>query len=359
MSWVCGRSVGPSEDAPLAHGRSSSRAAPSAWHWTWVQGHRHLVSKQLRTPSRQKEEASGCIPCLPLTTAQLFLIRRRCSDPGAIQSPVRSGPPSDHASLRTGLQPAGFLVPARPAFLAGVSGARDLKPAAAWSELSFGERQQDQVGCRERNRDEGSVDSGPGSSGGGGAALLTVGSRDPWSAGGPCVAPIPLGSLHLSPRASPVPACTALLAPSVPRGLGPSSSALPQYPADRMEMTRPRSHGAAPSRRRRQRGRSALARSPPPSPLQLSQASVVVSPNLGSPPAAAPFKCPSGLSAGAVPLGALEAGPGRRAPRVRIPPRAGRGRLAFTQRGPQRLRELGPGRRVWRAGRLGRGRGRR
>ena len=86
----------------------------------------------------------------------------------------------------------------------------------------------------------------------------------------PCsVAPIPPGSLHLSPRASPVPACTALLAPSVPRGLGPSSSALPQYPADRMEMTRPRSHGGAPSRRRRQRGRSTLARSPPPSPLQL------------------------------------------------------------------------------------------
>lgn len=37
---------------------------------------------------------------------------------------------------------------------------KDLKPAAARSELSFGERQQDQVGCRERNQDEGSVDSG-------------------------------------------------------------------------------------------------------------------------------------------------------------------------------------------------------
>lgn len=59
------------------------------------------------------------------------------------------------------------------------------------------------------------------------------------------VAPISPGSLHLSPRASPVPACTALLAPSVPRGLGPSSSTPPQYPADRMEMTRPRSHGGA------------------------------------------------------------------------------------------------------------------
>lgn len=37
---------------------------------------------------------------------------------------------------------------------------KDLKPASACSELSFRERQQDRVGCRERNQDEGSVDSG-------------------------------------------------------------------------------------------------------------------------------------------------------------------------------------------------------
>lgn len=107
--------------APPAHGRSSSRAASSAWHWAWVQGHRNLVSKQLRTPNRQKEEASGCIPCLPLTAAQLFLTCPRCSDPGAIQSLVRSGPPSDQpsdqASLGTGLQPAGSLVPGSSRFL--------------------------------------------------------------------------------------------------------------------------------------------------------------------------------------------------------------------------------------------------
>lgn len=108
---------GPLGGGTPAHGRRSSRAASSAWHWAWVQGHRHLVSKQLRTPNRQKEGASGCIPCLPLTAAQLFLICPRCSDPGAIQSPVRSGPPSDQASLRTGSQPAGSLVPGSSRFL--------------------------------------------------------------------------------------------------------------------------------------------------------------------------------------------------------------------------------------------------
>lgn len=31
------------------------------------------------------QEAYSCCPCLPLTTAELFLICRRCSDPGAIK----------------------------------------------------------------------------------------------------------------------------------------------------------------------------------------------------------------------------------------------------------------------------------
>lgn len=105
MSRVCSHSVGPWEDAPGPPRRSSSCMAPRAGRQAWVQGHLHLLSEQLQTPSRQKEEASVCIPRLPLTTTELFLIRPRCSDPGAVKSPVMSGPriteaPSSFCFLR-------------------------------------------------------------------------------------------------------------------------------------------------------------------------------------------------------------------------------------------------------------------
>lgn len=102
---VCSHSVGPWEDAPGPPRRSSSCMAPRAGRRAWVQGHRHLLSEQLQTPSGQKEEASGCVPHLPLTTTELFLIRPRCSDPGAVKSAVVSGPrvteaPSSFCFLR-------------------------------------------------------------------------------------------------------------------------------------------------------------------------------------------------------------------------------------------------------------------
>lgn len=63
---------------------SSSCVAPSAWHWLGFRAATIWCPEQLWT-SGQKEEASCCRPCLPFPTAELFLICRRCSDPGAIK----------------------------------------------------------------------------------------------------------------------------------------------------------------------------------------------------------------------------------------------------------------------------------
>lgn len=101
---------------------SSGCVAPSAWHWLGFRSATIWCPEQLRT-SGQKEEASCCRPCLPLPTAELFLICRRCSHPGAIKYLTDVRIAIRLRCRRLARSPLAHSVPA-PASVAGSPGAQ-------------------------------------------------------------------------------------------------------------------------------------------------------------------------------------------------------------------------------------------
>lgn len=114
---------GPLGGGPAGPRGSSGCVAPSAGHWPGFRAATIWCPEQLWS-SGQKEEASCCRPCLPLPTAELFLMCRRCSDPGAIKYLTDVRIAIRLRCRRLARSPLAHSVPAPPASVAGSPGAQ-------------------------------------------------------------------------------------------------------------------------------------------------------------------------------------------------------------------------------------------